>query len=181
MNRTVNCLQESGYVSRTADETDGRKVVISLDRRRRQPSSTETARRRDAWVEEALAELTPERARHPRRSRRDHAADGRAMSAMFRSFSVFNYRVWFIGALVSNIGAWMQATALSWVVLTELTDNDAAAMGITMALQFGPPLLLVGVTGWVADRFDRRKLLMVTQGLLLCARRSPSACSSSPA
>ena len=89
------------------------------------------------------------------------------MSAMFRSFSIFNYRVWFIGALVSNIGAWMQATAQSWVVLTELTDNDAAAMGITMALQFGPPLLLVGVTGWVADRFDRRKLLMITQGLLL--------------
>ncbi len=88
-------------------------------------------------------------------------------SPMFRSFSVFNYRVWFIGALVSNVGAWMQATALSWVVLTELTDNDAAAMGITMALQFAPPLLLVGVTGWVADRFDRRRLLVVTQSLLL--------------
>lgn len=89
------------------------------------------------------------------------------MSAMFRSFSIFNYRVWFIGALVSNTGAWMQATALSWVVLTELTDNDAAAMGITMALQFAPPILLVGVTGWVADRFDRRRLLMLTQTLLL--------------
>ena len=89
------------------------------------------------------------------------------MSAMFRSFSVFNYRVWFIGALVSNIGAWMQATALSWVVLTELTVNDAGAMGVTMALQFAPPLLLVGVTGFVADRFDRRKLLVLTQSLLL--------------
>ncbi|MFT4281479.1 MAG: MFS transporter [Microbacterium sp.] len=89
------------------------------------------------------------------------------MSAMFRSFSVFNYRVWFIGALVSNVGAWMQATALSWVVLTELTDNDAAAMGVTMALQFAPPLLLVSVTGWVADRFERRRLLMLTQSLLL--------------
>lgn len=89
------------------------------------------------------------------------------MSAMFRSFSIFNYRVWFIGALVSNIGQWMQATALSWVVLTQLTDNDAAAMGVTMALQFAPPLLLVGVTGWVADRFDRRRLLAVTQGLLM--------------
>ena len=51
------------------------------------------------------------------------------MSAMFRSFSVFNYRVWFIGALVSNIGAWMQNTAMSWVVLTELTDNDAGRHG----------------------------------------------------
>ncbi|MDE0546618.1 MFS transporter [Microbacterium sp. C7(2022)] len=89
------------------------------------------------------------------------------MSAMFRSFSVFNYRVWFIGALVSNVGAWMQATAISWVVLTELTDNDAGAMGITMALQFAPPLLLVGVTGLVADRFDRRELLFVTQGALM--------------
>ena len=89
------------------------------------------------------------------------------MSAMFRSFSVFNYRVWFIGALVSNIGQWMQSTALSWVVLTQLTDNDAGAMGITMALQFAPPLLLVGVTGWVADRFDRRRLLMLTQSLLM--------------
>jgi len=88
-------------------------------------------------------------------------------SAMFRSFSVFNYRVWFIGALVSNVGAWMQATALSWVVLTQLTDNDATAMGITMALQFAPPLLLVGLTGLVADRFDRRKLLFVTQGSLM--------------
>ncbi|TQJ30094.1 MFS transporter [Microbacterium sp. SLBN-146] len=91
----------------------------------------------------------------------------RTSPAMFRSFSVFNYRVWFIGALVSNIGAWMQATALSWVVLTELTSNDAGAMGITMALQFAPPLLLVSVTGWVADRFDRRRLLMMTQALLL--------------
>jgi len=89
------------------------------------------------------------------------------VSAMFRSFSAFNYRVWFIGALVSNIGAWMQNTALSWVVLTELTANDASAMGITMALQFAPPLLLVGVTGWVADRFDRRRLLALTQSLLL--------------
>ncbi|MFV0373371.1 MFS transporter [Microbacterium sp.] len=82
---------------------------------------------------------------------------------MFRSFSMFNYRVWFIGALVSNTGTWMQATALSWVVLTELTNNDAAAMGITMGLQFGPPLVLVSITGWVADRFDRRLLLIATQ------------------
>ncbi|WP_040165883.1 MFS transporter [Microbacterium gorillae] len=89
------------------------------------------------------------------------------MSTMFRSLGIFNYRVWFIGALVSNVGAWMQATALQWVVLTNLTDNDAGAMGITMALQFAPPLLLVGITGWVADRFDRRHLLMLTQSALL--------------
>lgn len=89
------------------------------------------------------------------------------MSAMFRSFSSYNFRVWFIGALVSNIGAWMQSTAQSWVVLTQLTDNDAGAMGVTMALQFGPPLLLVGLSGWITDRFDRRHILMITQAVLL--------------
>ncbi len=89
------------------------------------------------------------------------------MSAMFRSFANINYRIWFAGALVSNVGGWMQATAQDWVVLTELTDNDATAMGITMALQFGPPLVLVSLTGWVADRFDRRRILLATQGSLL--------------
>ncbi|KJL44555.1 MULTISPECIES: MarR family winged helix-turn-helix transcriptional regulator [Microbacterium] len=58
MNRTVNCLQDSGYIVRGADERDGRKVVISLT-----PEGVavveETARRRDAWVESSLAELTP--------------------------------------------------------------------------------------------------------------------------
>ena len=89
------------------------------------------------------------------------------MSAMFRSFANINYRIWFAGALVSNVGGWMQATAQDWVVLTELTDNDATAMGVTMALQFGPPLVLVSLTGWVADRFDRRRILLTTQGALL--------------
>jgi MFS family permease len=89
------------------------------------------------------------------------------MSAMFRSFRTFNYRTWFFGAVISNIGGWMQATAQDWVVLTELTNNDAAAMGATMALQFGPPLVLVSVTGWVADRFDRRKVLLTTQTTLM--------------
>ena len=79
---------------------------------------------------------------------------------MFRSLRVFNYRLWFAGALVSNTGAWMQRTAQDWIVLTELTDRDAAALGITMALQFGPLLVLVPVSGLMADRFDRRKLLI---------------------
>jgi len=84
---------------------------------------------------------------------------------MFRSLRVANYRLWFAGALVSNTGAWMQRTAQDWIVLTELTDQDAAALGVTMALQFGPLLLLMPVSGIMADRFDRRRLLMWTQGL----------------
>ena len=86
---------------------------------------------------------------------------------MFRSLSIRNYRIWFIGALISNIGGWMQATAQDWVVLTELTDNDATAVGITMALQFGPQLFLVPITGAFADRYDRKILLMWTQALFL--------------
>ncbi|WP_188743943.1 MFS transporter [Agromyces bauzanensis] len=86
---------------------------------------------------------------------------------MFRSLAVRNYRIWFIGALVSSVGTWMQATAQNWVVLTELTDNDAFAVGITMALQFAPQLLLVPVTGLIADRFDRRRTLMFTQGAMM--------------
>jgi MFS family permease len=82
---------------------------------------------------------------------------------MFRSLRVFNYRLWFVGALVSNTGAWMQRTAQDWIVLTELTDNDAAALGITMALQFGPLLLLMPVAGLIADRFNRRTVLLLTQ------------------
>lgn len=91
------------------------------------------------------------------------------MGAMFRSLRLVNYRLLFFGALVSNVGHWMQATAMSWVVLTQLTDNDAAAMGIALALQFGPPLLLVGVSGLAADRFDRRRLLLITQAALFAS------------
>ncbi|MHA3683894.1 MFS transporter [Leucobacter sp. HY1908] len=89
---------------------------------------------------------------------------------MFRSLRGRNYRIWFAGALLSNVGGWMQSTAQNWVVLTELSDNNASAVGVTMALQFGPQLLLVPFSGAVADKFDRRRVLMITQSLLmLCA------------
>jgi len=85
---------------------------------------------------------------------------------MFRSLSGYNYRVWAGGALVSNVGTWMQRTAQDWVVLTQLTHHDAAAVGIVMALQFGPQLLLLPVSGLVADRINQRHLLMATQATM---------------
>ncbi|MBC7440935.1 MAG: MFS transporter [Ramlibacter sp.] len=88
------------------------------------------------------------------------------MSAMFRSLSVVNYRIWFAGALVSNIGTWMQRTAQDWIVLTQLTDHNATAVGIVMALQFGPQLVLMPWSGLIADRFNRRRLLILTQSLM---------------
>jgi MFS family permease len=81
----------------------------------------------------------------------------------FRSLKVFNYRVWAIGGLASNVGTWMQRTAQDWLVLTELTHHSGTAVGIVMGLQFGPQLLLLPWTGYAADHFDRRKLLIVTQ------------------
>ena len=58
MNRTVNCLEESGYLTRTPDEADRRKVNIALTDDGR-AVVTETVRRRDSWLEQALADLTP--------------------------------------------------------------------------------------------------------------------------
>jgi MFS family permease len=91
----------------------------------------------------------------------------------FRSLQGYNYRVWAAGALVSNVGSWMQRTAQDWIVLTELTHRNATAMGIVMGLQFGPQILLLPLTGFVADHLDRRKVLFCTQaamGLLALGR-----------
>ena len=85
---------------------------------------------------------------------------------MFRSLRNRNYRIWATGALVSNVGTWMQRVAQDWLVLTQLTHHSAAAMGTVMALQFGPQLLLLPWTGFAADHLDQRKLLMATQATL---------------
>jgi MFS family permease len=84
----------------------------------------------------------------------------------FRSLKGFNYRVWAGGAIVSNVGTWMQRTAQDWVVLTQLTHNNATAVGLVMALQFGPQALLLPLTGFAADHLDRRKLLIATQAAM---------------
>jgi len=88
------------------------------------------------------------------------------MLGAFRSLRSYNYRVWAAGGLVSNVGTWMQRTAQDWLVLTGLTHKNATAVGIVMALQFGPQLLLLPLTGYAADHLDRRKLLLVTQALM---------------
>ena len=87
-------------------------------------------------------------------------------AAVFRALRTFNYRVWAAGALVSNVGTWMQRTAQDWLVFTQLTHHDASAVGTVMALQFGPQLLLLPWTGFAADHVNRRKLLMATQATM---------------
>lgn len=88
------------------------------------------------------------------------------LPGVFRSLRIVNYRIWAAGAFVSNIGTWVQHTAQDWLVLTELTHHDASAVGLVMALQFGPQMLLLPWTGFAADHFNQRRLLMVTQAAM---------------
>ena len=84
----------------------------------------------------------------------------------FRSLRNPAYRTWAAGSLVSNIGTWVQRTAQDWLVLTQLTHHNATALGVVMALQFGPHILLLPLTGSAADRFDRHRILVVTQSIM---------------
>jgi MFS family permease len=83
---------------------------------------------------------------------------------MFGSLSNRNYRLFATGQVVSNTGSWMQRVAQDWLVLN-LTHNSGAALGITTGLQFAPMLLSLW-GGAVADRYSKRRILMVTQALM---------------
>jgi MFS family permease len=82
----------------------------------------------------------------------------------FRSLRVRNYRLFFFGQLVSVSGTWMQQVAQDWLVL-RLT-NEPLPLGITTALQFTPILALGAWAGVVADRLDKRRLLLATQAAM---------------
>jgi MFS family permease len=80
----------------------------------------------------------------------------------FRSLRVRNYRLFFAGQLVSVSGTWMQTVAQSWLVLTTL-HGGPVQLGVTVALQFLPMLLFGLWGGVIADRFDKRTVLVWTQ------------------
>ncbi len=84
-----------------------------------------------------------------------------ALRPALRSFSVPNYRRYFGGQLVSLSGTWMQVVAEMWLVL-QLT-HSGFAVGIAAALQFTPMLVGGAWGGLIADRFDKRRLLIATQ------------------
>jgi MFS family permease len=87
------------------------------------------------------------------------------LSPTFRSLSNRNYRLYASGAVVSNVGTWMQRIAQDWLVL-QLTHGNGTALGLTTGLQFLPILLLSPYAGLIADRFPKRRLLQVTQLML---------------
>ncbi|WP_328618581.1 MFS transporter [Amycolatopsis sp. NBC_00355] len=77
---------------------------------------------------------------------------------MFASLRVRNYRLFFTGQVISNIGTWMQRIAQDWLVFT-LSGNNPIALGVAVALQFTPTLFLSLWAGVLADRVDKRRLL----------------------
>jgi len=88
-----------------------------------------------------------------------------AKPSMFSSLRVRNYRLFAMGQAVSNTGTWMQRIAQDWLVNT-LTHGSSTAVGITTALQFLPMLLFGLYGGVLADRCDKRKLLLITQSVM---------------
>ena len=87
----------------------------------------------------------------------------RAASAdTFRSLQVRNFRLFFGGQMISQIGNWLTLVAQSLLVL-HITDRNGVAVGVLTACQFLPVLLLGAWSGLVADRSDKRRLLLIVQ------------------
>ncbi|MGW7303592.1 MFS transporter [Streptomyces sp. NPDC054829] len=82
-------------------------------------------------------------------------------SSTFGSLRIRNYRLFFLGQVVSNTGTWMQRIAQDWLVLS--LTGSATAVGITTALQFLPMLLFGLYGGVLVDRLPKRPTLLVTQ------------------
>jgi MFS family permease len=91
-------------------------------------------------------------------------APKQSRSSMFRSLSIRNYRLFFIGQIVSNAGTWTQRIAQDWLVLS--LTGSSTAVGVTMALQFLPMLLFGLYGGVLVDRFAKRPTLLVTQSAM---------------
>jgi MFS family permease len=84
-------------------------------------------------------------------------ASGRA--GAFRALRTRNYRLFFVGQVLSVIGTWVQTTAVGWIVLHE--TGDSTGLGIVVALQFLPLLVLGAWAGTIADRTDKRRILIL--------------------
>jgi MFS family permease len=84
---------------------------------------------------------------------------------MFRSLRVRNFRLYASANLLSNTGTWMQRIGQDWLVL-QLSGDSGVALGLITALQFGPTLFLSMYGGVLGDRYDKRRVLLVTQGLM---------------
>ncbi|HJR25408.1 MAG TPA: MFS transporter [Acidimicrobiales bacterium] len=88
-----------------------------------------------------------------------------ATADTFRSLRIRGFRLFFTGQLVSQVGNWLTLIAQTLLVL-ELTDSGIA-LGLLAAAQFGPVLLFGGYAGLIADRIDKRRLLLLVQAFAM--------------
>ncbi len=86
------------------------------------------------------------------------------LRATFASLRVRNYRLYFFGQLVSQVGTWMQSTALAWYVLQR--THSPLALGTVSTFQFMPVLVLSLFGGVIADRLAKQRLLIATQSIM---------------
>jgi MFS family permease len=86
---------------------------------------------------------------------------GGGLTRGFSALSHRNYRLYISGQIVSLIGTWMQSVSQPWLVL--LLGGSAFQLGLVLALQFAPPMLLAPLGGVLADRIDKRRALIGTQ------------------
>lgn len=84
------------------------------------------------------------------------------MASTFRSLKYRNARLFLFGLLLSNVGTWVQFTAVA--ILVDRLTGRTTALGVLTALQFLPMLFLGAYAGAVADQHDRRKMALLTQG-----------------
>lgn len=86
-----------------------------------------------------------------------------AMGQGFTAVRHRNFRLYWIGQIVSLVGTWMQTVSQPWLVL--LLGGSPIQLGLVLALQFAPSLALAPLGGVLADRIDKRRLLIVTQSV----------------
>jgi MFS family permease len=91
------------------------------------------------------------------------AENVRQPGGAFAALSSRSYRIYISGQSLANTGAWMQSIAQDWLIFN--LTHSSTAVGVTMALQFLPLLLLGLPAGAVADRLSRRRILLTTQSL----------------
>ena len=172
--KVVAKLEAAELVVRRADDADRRVAWVSLTpagatrlariRRLRSRVARDPTRR----ARPRGARAARRRARRARRARGGHAMRRRMQAATrdtFRSLRSRNFRLFFGGQLISQVGNWLTLVAQTLLVLT--LTNSGVALGALAAAQFGPVLLLGPWAGLVADRSDKRRLLLVVQAVAM--------------
>ena len=194
LSRIAGRLAEAQLISREADADDRRAARVEATRRRhrtarahprraqREPrrAPRRAFRRRRARAARSAAGArgagrgpAPRRARPARRS--PHVSPGAIGRRTFAALANPNYRRWYAGQGISLVGTWMQTIAQGWLVYT--LTGSGTQLGLVVALQMVPVLILAPYAGVIADRVDKRRLIIARAGRHGGARARSSACS----